>query len=67
MKKVCGNCLYRVYGQCYYNPPAVVFADYHAVAVHPPVKEDDRCSKFEVHPRILSNPTVAERSSAADS
>ena len=51
MKKVCGNCLYRVYGQCYYNPPTVVFADYHAVAVHPPVKEDDRCSKFVVHPK----------------
>lgn len=51
MKKVCGNCLYRVHGACYYNPPTVVFADYKVIAAHPPVKMEDRCSKFVVHPK----------------
>ncbi len=51
MKKTRGTCIYRVRGMCYYNPPSVAFVEYKVVSVHPPVAENDRCSKWVQHPK----------------
>lgn len=52
--RTCGNCKYCVHESCYYNPPTAVvdMSCWKLVAAHPPVEPDDRCSKWEVNPRI---------------
>lgn len=49
IKKVCKYCKYYTHGACYYNPPTCMVVDFQWMAVHPPVLEDERCSKWQLN------------------
>ncbi len=49
---ICKYCRYQQYKACWYNPPTAMFVDYHWTSAHPPVLDDDRCSKWELKSKL---------------
>lgn len=49
---ICKYCKYKAHGMCYYNPPTTMFVDYQWQAVHPPVYDEERCSKWELNSKL---------------
>lgn len=50
--KICKYCIYRVKGECYFNPPAVIGIGYDIVTVRPSVRDNDRCAQWKIHPKF---------------
>lgn len=50
--KICKYCIYRVRGECYFNPPTVIGIGYDVLTVRPKVDDDDRCAQWKIHPRF---------------
>lgn len=51
-QKICKYCIYKVRGECYFNPPTVIAIGYDVLTVRPKVDDDDRCAQWKIHPKF---------------